>query len=134
LEAKLMNVLTLSAWLNAVLSRSGGDILVVQTIRNALMAASVLASAALIALMGVLATTAHLHSIKSTVLGVLLASCSALALWSAVKLSKLGFSVQFNVANYKEMAHTLLFALRLLQTSAVMLAISLLLAAILPMI
>ncbi len=129
-----MNVSTLSTWLNAALSRSGGDILVVQTIRNALMAASVLASAALIALMGVLATTAHLHSIKSTALGLLLASCSGLALWSAVKFSKLGFSVQFNVASYLEMAKNLLFALRLLQASAAMVATSLVLAAILPVI
>jgi hypothetical protein len=130
MEAKLMNVLTLSAWLNHVLSRAGGDILAVQTLRNALMAASVIASAALIALMGVLAASAHLPAARSLVLGLVLASCSGLALWAAVKLSKLGFSVQFNAANYAEMAESLFFALRLLQASAVLLTMSLLLAAV----
>jgi hypothetical protein len=51
---------SLQDWLSAMASRPGGDILAVQTLRNAIMAASVLASAAMVALMGVLAT-AHLH-------------------------------------------------------------------------
>jgi Protein of unknown function, DUF599 len=49
-----------SLWLQSIQAQNASEILAVQTIRNSLMAASVLASTALVGLMGVLAT-AHLH-------------------------------------------------------------------------
>ena len=85
---------SLTAWFASLQGRQGADILAVQTLRNALMAASVLASAALVGLMGVLAT-AHLHALWSAssaaVLLVVSAACALRALWT---LSALGFDLQ----------------------------------------
>jgi Protein of unknown function, DUF599 len=88
---------TLTDWFASLQNRPGGDILAVQTLRNSLMAASVLASAALVGLMGVLATS-HLHARWSTAsaatLLVVSAMCSLRALWT---LSAAGFDLQLDV-------------------------------------
>ncbi len=81
-------------WFASLHHRPGGDILAVQTLRNAIMAASVLASAALVGLMGVLAT-AHLHprwsSASAATLLVVSAMFSLRALWT---LSAAGFDLR----------------------------------------
>jgi Protein of unknown function, DUF599 len=81
-------------WLASLENRQGGDILAVQTLRNTLMAASVLASAALVGLMGVLAT-AHLHhkwsSASAAAMLVISAAYSLRALWT---LSRAGFEIR----------------------------------------
>jgi hypothetical protein len=84
----------LNHWYSALQNRPGGDILAVQTLRNSLMGASVLASAALVGLMGVLAT-AHLHP-RWTVSGaamllVVSAACSLRSVWL---LSAAGFDLR----------------------------------------
>lgn len=85
---------TLIDWFASLENRQGGDILAVQTLRNALMAASVLASAALVGLMGVLAT-AHLHpkwsSGGAAAMLVISAAYSLRALWT---LSRAGFEIR----------------------------------------
>ena len=81
-------------WFTSLENRQGGGILAVQTLRNALMAASVLASAALVGLMGVLAT-AHLHpkwsSGSAAAMLVISAAYSLRALWT---LSRAGFEIR----------------------------------------
>lgn len=88
---------SLTDWFDNLQNHPGGDILAVQTLRNSLMAASVLASAALVGLMGVLAT-AHLHarwsSGSAATLLVVSAMCSLRALWT---LSAAGFDLQLGV-------------------------------------
>lgn len=88
---------TLIDWFASLQNRPGGDILAVQTLRNSLMAASVLASAALVGLMGVLAT-AHLHarwsSASAATLLVVSAMFSLRALWT---LSGAGFDLRLGV-------------------------------------
>lgn len=87
---------TLIDWFASLQNRQGGDILAVQTLRNSLMAASVLASAALVGLMGVLAT-AHLHarwsSASAATLLVVSAMFSLRALWT---LSAAGFDLRLD--------------------------------------
>ncbi len=87
---------TLIDWFASLQNRPGGDILAVQTLRNALMAASVLASAALVGLMGVLATS-HLHArwsaASAATLLVVSALCSLRALWT---LSAAGFDLRLD--------------------------------------
>ena len=87
---------TLTDWFNGLQGRQGGEILAVQTLRNALMAASVLASAALVGLMGVLAT-AHLHprwsAGSAALLLVVSAACAFRALWT---LSSAGFDLRLD--------------------------------------
>jgi Protein of unknown function, DUF599 len=87
---------TLIDWFASLQNRPGGDILAVQTLRNSLMAASVLASAALVGLMGVLATS-HLHArwsaASAATLLVVSAMCSLRALWT---LSAAGFDLQLD--------------------------------------
>jgi hypothetical protein len=63
-------------WLEEQRGQPGGNITVVQTLRNAIMAASVLASAALVALMGVLATSSlHPRLTVASATGMLVLSC-----------------------------------------------------------
>ncbi len=87
---------TLIDWFASLQNRPGGDILAVQTLRNSLMAASVLASAALVGLMGVLATS-HLHArwsaASAATLLVVSAMCSLRALWT---LSAAGFDLRLD--------------------------------------
>jgi hypothetical protein len=119
----------LERWLQAAAQRAGGDILAVQTLRNALMTASVLLSTALVALMGVLAT-AHLHSRTiSLVAAVALVVSAAFALHSAARLSAAGFAVQFNPPGFAQLAQTVHTALRNVRVSATLLAMGLAVAA-----
>ncbi len=123
-----MNTLKLQRWLTTVLARTGGDILLIQTLRNVIMSASVMASAALVALMGVLASQAYLNlSVVSSVAGLLCAS-AILSIAAIVQFSKLGFSLQFEASSHSTLASSLLLGFRLIQSSAAVLALALLVA------
>jgi hypothetical protein len=109
-------------------SRPGGDILAVQTLRNAIMAASVLASAAMVALMGVLAT-AHLHHRWFVITSALiLAISTAAALVAIVKLARAGFEFQSTSAAHGALAADLMTALRSIAISATLLSLALFVA------
>ena len=119
---------SLQDWLSAMASRPGGDILAVQTLRNAIMAASVLASAAMVALMGVLAT-AHLHHrMFAITAALLLAVSTASALVAIVKLARAGFEFQLASAAHGELAADLMAALRAIAVSATLLSLALFVA------
>lgn len=119
---------SLQDWLTNMASRPGGDILAVQTLRNAIMAASVLASAAMVALMGVLAT-AHLHHRMFAVVSALtLAVSTAAALVAIVKLARAGFEFQLASAVHGELAADLMAALRGIAISATLLSLALFVA------
>lgn len=119
----------LALWLSTVCKRPGGDILAVQTLRNALMASSVLASAAMVAMMGVLATAKLHHPAVSLVAALLLAASTSCALVAIVRLARAGFELQLDPAVPDTLAAALLSALRYTQSSAWLLAVSLLTAA-----
>jgi hypothetical protein len=127
-----MNISSLSTWLNAAWSRVGGDILIIQTFRNVIMSASVLASAALVTLMGVLAASSHLQQPAILIIGLclLLASSASLSVLSIVTFARLGFNIQLDSANTEQLAKRLLFGLRLIQSSACGLVLALILAAL----
>ncbi len=119
----------LALWLRTVSQRPGGDILAIQTLRNALMAASVLASAAMVALMGVLAT-AQLHNRSvSLAAAVLLAGSTSCAVVAIVRMSRAGFDMQFDQATHDTLAATVQSALMYTQTAAWLLALALVTAA-----
>ena len=89
-----MNKNNISKWLQQMSLHSGGAITVVQTLRNAIMAASVLASASLVALMGVLASVAThplSHLLAAIVFVLLSCFCSIRTIWL---LAVLGFQAQ----------------------------------------
>ena len=97
--------LQLEQWLQTVAERPGGDILAVQTLRNAIMVASVLASASLVAMMGVLAT-AHLHHRGASMAAAVLLVCSvAFAIHALARLSVAGFDMQFTRSGFETVAH-----------------------------
>lgn len=112
--------------LESVGKRSGGDILAIQTLRNALMAASVLASAALVAMMGVLATT-HLHANKwpSMVAAALLVASSLGSLRSVWEMSLIGFELQFQGGPSGAVAKRLGHALGQIRIAGVLLVLAL---------
>lgn len=117
---------SLADWLNTVGARPGGDILAIQTLRNALMAASVLASAALVAMMGVLATT-HLHAVKWPLMvaaGLLVGSALG-SLRSVWELSLLGFQLQFQGGQSGMVAKRLGHALSQIRLAGVLLVLAL---------
>ena len=117
-------------WLGGLADRSGGDILAVQTLRNAIMAASVLASAAMVALMGVLAT-AHMHPrLLGMVAAIALAASAGAAVAAMVKLVRAGFECQMPGTVWDELAQSLVAALRWVTISAVLLAAALAVAAL----
>jgi hypothetical protein len=100
----------------------------VQTLRNAIMAASVLASAAMVALMGVLAT-AHLHHrLFAITAALVLAISTAAALVAIVKLARAGFEFQLTSAVHGELAADLMAALRAIAISATLLSLALFVA------
>ena len=121
---------SLNSWLASVIQRPGGDILAVQTLRNALMAASVLASAALVGLMGVVAT-AHLHSVRwPSVLAAALLVLSAMgALKSVWELSLIGFQLQFQGTQPNGVAKRLGLALSQIRGAGMVLVLALACAA-----
>ena len=129
---------TLIDWFASLQNRPGGDILAVQTLRNSLMAASVLASAALVGLMGVLAT-AHLHarwsSASAATLLVVSAMFSLRALWT---LSAAGFDLRLgaphtdgsaaqtpNPPGASPLVRDLVLALRSIRWSGILLVLAL---------
>lgn len=119
---------SLQNWLVNMAIRPGGDILAVQTLRNAIMAASVLASAAMVALMGVLAT-AHLHDPRfAAAAAACLILSTAAALVAIVRLASAGFEFQLAQAVHAEQAVGLMLALRIIAASAVLLSLGLLVA------
>jgi hypothetical protein len=126
-----MDQASLTQWFNVVWARAGGDILIVQTFRNAIMSASVLASATLVTFMGVLAAASHLHKPTALMIGLILAISASGAILSIVQFSRLGFSMQLGTIDSAHIAKRLLFGLRLIQLSAGLLICALLLAAIL---
>jgi hypothetical protein len=107
-----------------------GQITVVQTIRNAIMSASILASVALIALMGALATAHSQNSrwiLLSIALLVLSATCSAI---SISFLARLSFQTQFKHVHFELSANRLRHALNLIRGSAGLFILALVVAAI----
>lgn len=109
---------SLRDWLVSLADRPGGDILAVQTLRNAIMAASVLA-------------TAHLHPrLFGMVSAIALAASTAAAVAAIVKLARAGFECQMPGAAWDALAHSLVAALRWVSVSAALLAIALAVAAL----
>lgn len=120
----------LTHWLESIAQQNGGDILAVQTLRNGIMAASVLASAALVGLMGVLAT-AHLH-VRLLSLGSasLLALSAAFAVHALIRLSGAGFELQLKSHDLSPVAHRISQGLRSCAISGALLVLALAVAAI----
>jgi hypothetical protein len=120
----------IAQWLEHVSQQNQGQITVVQTIRNAIMSASILASVALIALMGALAT-AHSQTsywiLASIALLVLSATCSAV---SISFLARLSFQTQFKKVHFEVSANRLRHALNLIRGSAALFILALSVAAI----
>lgn len=117
-------------WLDHIGHSSGGAITIVQTIRNAIMSASILASVALIALMGALAT-AHNRpdwAILGTIfLLILSATCSAISIGF---LARLSFQTQFKDVSLDLTAQRIRHALSLIWSAVVLFVLALLVAAL----
>jgi Protein of unknown function, DUF599 len=120
----------LKAWLDSVLARPGGDILAIQTLRNAIMSASVLASAALVALMGVIAAAPHMMKWLNASLAVLLAISASVAVWSIVRFASFGFVLHNEAVVAESLAKHISRALQHVKTSASLLMVALCLAAL----
>jgi hypothetical protein len=117
-------------WLKALMQQPNGNITIVQTLRNAIMSASVLASAALVALMGVLATSG-LYNIWSVAVAVLCLLASGGFSMSAIwRLSALTFKIQQAEGSAGKSAQNLVSALYALRAAAVFLFLSLCAAAV----
>ena len=120
----------IAQWLEHISQQNQGQITVVQTIRNAIMSASILASVALIALMGALATAHSQNSrwiLLSIALLVLSATCSAI---SISFLARLSFQTQFKHVHFELSANRLRHALNLIRGSAGLFILALVVAAI----
>ena len=120
----------LTDWLASINQRPSGDILAIQTLRNALMAASVLASAALVALMGVLATF-NLHTIRwpSVTAAALLVTSAMVSMRSVWELALIGFHLQFQTGPTTVVAHRLGRALGHIRVAGMLLVLALACAA-----
>jgi uncharacterized membrane protein len=120
----------IAQWLEQISQQSQGQITVVQTIRNAIMSASLLASVALIAFMGALAP-AHTQNSRPILLTIALlvlsATCSAT---SIAFLARLSFQTQFKHVHFAVSANRLRTALNLIRSSAVLFILALAVAAI----
>ena len=120
----------IAQWLEQISQHNQGQITVVQTIRNAIMSASILASVALIALMGALATAHSQNSrwiLVSIAVLVLSATCSAI---SISFLARLSFQTQFKHVHFAVSASRLRHALNLIRGSAILFILALVVAAI----
>lgn len=120
----------IAQWLEYISQHNQGQITVVQTIRNAIMSASILASVALIALMGALATAHSQNSrwiLVSIAVLVLSATCSAI---SISFLARLSFQTQFKHVHFELSANRLRHALNLIRGSAGLFILALVVAAI----
>lgn len=126
-----MNTIQLIHWLNFTRSHTGGDILVIQTFRNAIMSASVLASTTLVAFMGVLAVASKLHQPEALILSLILATSASTSLLSIVTFARLGFTTHNDAIALQKIAQQLLLGLRLIQISTLFLISALILAALL---
>jgi Protein of unknown function, DUF599 len=130
---------SLSLWLRSISRQSGHEILLVQTLRNALMVASVVASTSLVAIIGVISVgrafsgggavlTMYAHgaiNLSSVILAVALTE----ALLSLRTLARAGFSSAFTdsggdeLSDAEKYAHYLAGALRQLSRAAIGLSI-----------
>lgn len=120
----------IAQWLEHISQHNQGQITVVQTIRNAIMSASILASVALIALMGALATAHSQNSrwiLVSIAVLVLSATCSAISIGF---LARLSFQTQFKHVHFELSANRLRHALNLIRGSAGLFILALVVAAI----
>ena len=120
----------IAQWLEHISQHNQGQITVVQTIRNDIMSASILASVALIALMGALATAHSQNSrwiLVSIAVLVLSATCSAI---SISFLARLSFQTQFYHVHFELSANRLRHALNLIRGSAGLFILALVVAAI----
>lgn len=124
-----MNKQETQSWLTAVMQQPHGNITIVQTLRNAIMSASVLASAALVALMGVLATSAlfNFRSVMAAMICLLISGFFSMsAIW---RFSALSFKIQQDDGSTGKSAQNLVSALRAVRGAAVFLFLSLCAAA-----
>ena len=120
----------IAQWLEHISQHNQGQITVVQTIRNAIMSASILASVALIALMGALATAHSQNSrwiLVSIAVLVLSATCSAI---SISFLARLSFQTQLKHVHFELSANRLRHALNVIRGSAGLFILALVVAAI----
>jgi hypothetical protein len=137
---------SLSLWLRSIARQNGHEILLVQTLRNALMVASVVASTSLVAIIGVIsvgrafssgggAMTLYAHwviNLSSVVLAVALTE----ALLSLRTLARAGFTSALSASGGDELsdaekyAHYLAGALRQLSRAAIGLSIGMAVAVI----
>ncbi len=124
-----MTHIQLKTWLSSVLARPGGDILAIQTLRNAIMSASVLASAALVALMGVIAAAPHMMKWLNASLAILLAISASVAVWAIVRFASFGFVLQNDAVVIEALAKHMARALKFVKASASLLMLALCFAA-----
>lgn len=124
-----MNTIEIKHWLEQLSQLNQGQLVIVQTIRNGIMAASILASVTLIALMGALAT-AHNESniwiLSSIALLVMSATCSAIAISN---LARLSFQTQFEHIHFDTPAARIRSALNLIAAAALLFILALTVAA-----
>lgn len=117
-------------WLDRISRDAGGAITIVQTIRNAIMSASILASVALIALMGALATAhnkADWAILSTIILLVLSSTCSAISIGL---LARLSFQTQFKDVSFNLSAQRIRHALSLIWSAVVLFILALSVAAL----
>lgn len=136
-------------WLRSIEKQNGYEILLVQTVRNAIMGASVVASTSLVAIIGVVsvgrafsggtATPQYAHWVINAS-SVILALALAEALLSLRTLARAGFSSGFDknsgdalvdeLANAEKYSHYLAGALRQLSRAAVSLSVGMAVAVV----
>ena len=117
-------------WLDQISRESQGAITIVQTIRNAIMSASILASVALIALMGALATAhnkADWAILSTIILMVASATCSAISIGL---LARLSFQTQFKDVSLELTAQRIRHALTLIWSAVALFVLALAVAAL----
>ncbi|TDR30182.1 DUF599 family protein [Hydromonas duriensis] len=124
-----MNREHIENWIRHLIEQGSGDITAVQTLRNAIMAASVLASAALVALMGVLATAPLHQPIAVAVAAGLLVLSSFFSIRTIWLLAALSFQVQQLDKTPSEKAQRIMDALNAIKYAAIFLTLALSVAA-----
>lgn len=143
-----MNPQSLSLWLRSISGQSGHEILVVQTLRNALMVASVVASTSLVAIIGVISVgrafpggsaplSMYAHG-AINLASIILAVALTEALLSLRTLARAGFSSAVSksqtggdeLSDADKYAHYLAGALRQLSRAAIGLSIGMAVAVI----
>lgn len=117
-------------WLEHTREQQGGHITIVQTIRNAIMAASVLASAALIAFMGSLAAAGINQSMTIGISAVILVISCFFSIRSIWMLASLSFQIQQPTRDNGKASDRLIQALGYLRISAGFLFLALVVACV----